>query len=397
MFALEGITILDLSGGYPPSFATGMLGDMGADVINIEGRMTREKPSKEEEILNAAYQANNRNKKSIILNLKTKEAQKIFYKLAENADVIVDPFRPGVTKRLGVDYDTIKKINPRIIYCALSGYGQDGPYRDIPGHDLNYISVAGILDMIGEPDKKPAIPLNMIADFGGAVMHGTIGILIALIARYKTGKGQFVDISYTDTSLPLLDSILPLYFRMKTAPKRGTIVPGGGYPFCSVYKAKDGRYVTISLTEPWMWERFCRELGREDFIPYHNKPEYWIYPPQGEKWEEIRSSVEEFFMTKTSDEWFEYLSKKDICVAKVKTIDEAFNDPQLKHRQMLLELDHPTLGKVKQLGIAIKLSDTPGKVRSLAPLPGENTEEILLKLGYSKEKIAELRHGGAII
>jgi len=189
MLALEGITILDLSGGYPPSFGTRILADMGADVINIEGRPKMAKQSAEEERREAAYRTANRNKKSVILNMKTEEARQVFYKLAEKADVIVDPFRPGVAKRLGIDYDTISKINPRIIYCSLSGFGQDGPYSHLPAHDVNFIALGGVLNLVGEAGRRPVQPMNLVADLAGAALHGTIGILIAIIARERTGRG----------------------------------------------------------------------------------------------------------------------------------------------------------------------------------------------------------------
>ena len=229
MLALEGVRILDLSGGYPPALGTQILGDHGAEIINIDGRPIRrgqervvQQPdeSSEEERKTAAYNTANRNKKSIWLNLKSEEARQIFYRLAEKAAVIVDPFRPGVTKRLGVDYETISKINPGIIYCAVTGYRQDGPYANMAGHDLTYIALAGALNLIGEADRRPTVPLNLLADIAGAALHTTIGILIALTARSKTGKGQYIDISYTDTVVSLLTSVASGYFRTNTVPQR---------------------------------------------------------------------------------------------------------------------------------------------------------------------------------
>ncbi|MFC1940274.1 CaiB/BaiF CoA transferase family protein [Chloroflexota bacterium] len=397
MLALEGITILDLSGGYPPSFGTGILGDLGAKVINIEGRPARgERQSAGEARRAAAYRTVNRNKKSIILNLKSEQGRYIFYQLAEKVDVIVDPFRPSVANRLGIDYKTISKINPKIIYCSVTGYGQNGPYRDLPGHDINYISIAGALNLIGEADGRPVIPLNLLADLGGAALHATIGILTALIARSKTGKGQHIDISYTDSVISLLTGVAMIYFRDNVVPKRGETLSGGGYPYYNIYETKDGKFITIGCLELWLWKNLCREIGREDFIPFHFDPDHRLHKPEGEKWQEISSYLKQVFLTKTREEWFELLSKKDVPIGKVYSIDEVFTDPQVLHRKMVIELEHHTEGKVKQVGIAIKLSDTPGKVRSLPPLAGEHTDKILVCLGYSKQRISQLRKEGVI-
>ena len=400
MLALEGIKILDLSSGYPGAFGTQILGDLGAEVINIEGRpgMTGRQAGAagEEERRAAAYQTINRNKKSIGLNLRLEEACHIFYQLARDADVIVDPFRPGVTKRLDIDYQTINKINPKIIYCAITGYGQGGPYSNLPGHDINYISIAGALNLIGEAGRKPAIPLNLLADLGGAALHATIGILTALIARDKTGKGQYIDISYTDSVISLLTFVTAGYFRSNIVPKRGETSLSGGYPYYNLYETKDGKFITIACLEPWLWENLCRAIGKEDFIPFRFEEEHMVCSPESKKWEEISSYLKQLFLTKTRDEWFEFLSQKDIPVGKVYSLDEVFADPQVLHREMVIEVEHPTEGKIRQPGFAIKLSDTPGNVRSLPAMLGEHTAEILTSLGYNKQRIDELRQKGTI-
>jgi len=394
--ALDGIKILDLSGGYPGAFSTWILSDMGAEVINIEAPRGARRRQLGTELREAVYQTTNRNKKSIVLNLKSEEARHIFYQLAEKADVIVDPFRPGVAKRLGIDYPTINKINPRIIYCSMSGYGQDGPYHNFAGHDINYISIAGALNLIGKADSEPIIPLNLVADYSGAALYATIGILIALIARSKTGKGQYIDTSYTDGVISLLTTTTVGYFRDNVVPKRGEHHLGGAYPFYNIYKTKDGKFITIGCNEPWLWENLCREIGKEDFIPFNLPRAFLRNPTDDKKWEEISSYLKQLFLTKTRDEWFELLSQKDIPVGKVYSLDEVFTDPQVLHRKMVIEVEHPTEGKIKQVGIAIKLSDTPGRVRNLPPLLGEHTEETLTGLGYNKQRLNELRQKGII-
>jgi crotonobetainyl-CoA:carnitine CoA-transferase CaiB-like acyl-CoA transferase len=399
MLALEGLQILDITWQGPGPFCTMILGDLGAEIIKIgppptagARQATREAGKRE-----VAYQATNRNKKSILLNLKSEEGRNIFYKLAKKADVIVEGFRPGVTKRLGIDYQTVSKINPKIVYCSITGYGQDGPYRDLPGHDINYISIAGALNLIGEADRQPVIPLNVIADYGAGGMSAVVGILSALMARGKTGKGQYIDISLTDSVILLLTRVvLDHYFQSGVIPKRGEHYLGGAYPHYNVYEAKDGKFITIACLEPWLWENLCREIGREEFIPFSLTPGHLPGPTEDEKREEISSYLKQLFLTKTRDEWFELLSQKDVPIGKVYSLDEVFADPQVLHRKMVIEVEHPTEGKVKQVGIAIKLSDTPGKVRSLPSLAGEHTNEILVSLGYSEQRISKLRQKGVI-
>ncbi|MBM3119089.1 MAG: CoA transferase [Chloroflexi bacterium] len=404
MLALEGIKILDLTHLAPGALCTMIFGDLGADVIKIEappgvggrGAGIGLSPMGEEGRRQAAFDALNRNKRSIGLNLRSDKGREIFYQLAQTADVIVEGFRPGVVKRLGVDCETIRAINLRLIYCSLSGYGQDGPYSNRSGHDVNYISIAGALNLIGTPDCPPVIPLNLLADFAGASLHGVIGILAALVARSKTGTGQYVDISYTDGAMSVLTWFISNYFSSGILLKRGETWLHGAYPYYGVYEAKDGKYVSIGCVEPWFWENLCRALGKEEYISYCISPEHFLHKPEGEKWEEIFSYLKQVFLTRTRDEWFDFFADKDVPVGKVYTFDEVFNDPQVLHRQMVLEIDHPTLGKVKHPGIAIKLSETPGKVRSLAPIFGEHTEEILRELSYNKSQIEELRQSNII-
>ena len=402
--ALDGIKILDLGRTEPSSFCTMILGDLGADIIMIEAPPAagkrqaglRQSLAGGTERRYRRYRANNRNKRSISLNLKSEKARHIFYQLVETADIIVEGFRPGVVKRLGIDYQTISSINPRIIYCSITGYGQDGPYRDLPGHDINYISVGGALDLIGDKDGQPVIPLNLVADFGGGAMHAAVGILAALIARDKTGKGQYIDISFTDSVISLLTTRAADYFEHGVAPRRGETAVGGAYPYYNIYKTKDRKFIAIGCLEPWLWENLCREIGREDFIPFHFKIDHIHHWEEGEEWEEISSYLEQLFLTKTRDQWFEILSQKDIPIAKVYSLDEVFADPQVLQRKMVSEVDDPIEGRVKQTGIAIKLSATPGRIRKSAPTLGENTTEILTEMGYSQQTIAELRQEGAI-
>ena len=402
MLALEGVRILDLSRLVPGAFCTMLLGDLGAEVLKIEAPGVAELSGLlrgvqgEENRKAAAYYALDRNKRSIVINLKSEAGREIFYRLSRQADVIVEGFRPGVAKRLGIDYETISKLNPKLIYCSLSGYGQDGPYQAFPGHDINYIAMAGVLGLIGSGEEPPAIPLNLVADFAGAALYGALGISIALVARNKTGKGQYVDTAYMDGAVSLMSWFNCGYFFDGSMLKRGESWLHGAYPYYGVYETRDGKYITIGCLEPHFWEKLCRFLGKEEYVPYHFALEHTFHKPEGEKWDEIRSSLKQIFLTKTRDEWFELLIRNDVPAGKVYTPDEVFGDPQVLHRQMVIEVEHPTLGKIKQVGIAPKLSSTPGKVRSLSPLPGEHTDEILRELGYKREEIESLRQQSVV-
>lgn len=402
MLALEGVKILDLSVLVPGAFCTMLLGDLGADVVKIEAPLaTQLKASSrafpdQEQRKAAAYYAPDRNKRSIVLNLKSEAGQQVFYRLCERADVIVEGFRPGVAKRLRIDYQTISNLNPGIIYCSLSGYGQDGPYHSFPGHDINYIAMAGVLGLIGSAEGSPVIPLNLVADFAGAALYGALGILAALVARNNTGEGQHVDVAYTDGAISLMNWFSCGYFFDGSMLKRGQSWLHGAYPYYGLYKTKDGKYITIGCLEPHFWENLCRFLGKEEYIPFHFALEHTFRKPEGDIWKEIRSCLEQTFLTKTRDEWFELLIRNDIPAGKVYAPDEVFCDPQVIHRQMVIEVEHPTLGKIKQVGITPKLSSTPGEVRTLSPLRGEHTDQILQELGYNQKKIRSLRQQGAV-
>jgi crotonobetainyl-CoA:carnitine CoA-transferase CaiB-like acyl-CoA transferase len=395
--ALDGIKVLELTRVGPGAFCTMMLADMGAEVLKIEappsGKLAGSGASPgPEEARKLATNFTNRNKKSMTLNLKDPAGQAVLHELAKEFDVLVEGFRPGVMKRLGGDYETLRALNPRLIYCSLSGYGQDGPYRDYPAHDINYLSLAGVLNLIGQPEGPPAIPLNIIADYAGASMHGVTGIMFALFARERTGKGQLVDISYLDTTLSLLAATPNVrdYFAEGILPARGKGVFGGRYAYYGVYETKDHKLISIGCTEPWLWENLCDALNRPDLKDCGMKPGDFSQPGNA-RHEQARRDLEKIFLSKTRDEWFDFLAKADVCVGKVYEVPEVFEDPQVRHRRMAVELEHPVAGKVTQAGVAVKLSETPGSIRSFAPYLGQHTEEVLQSLGYSTAKIAELR------
>lgn len=399
---LSGITVLELIQKGPGAFVTMMLADMGADVIKVETpSRARESGSggsaKKGDPAEQVANIGNRGKRSVVLDLKHEKGREALSRLAAQADVLVEGFRPGVTKRLGADYETLSALNVRLIYCSLSGYGQDGPYRDLPGHDNNFIGFAGIQDLVGALDGPPIVPPNLIADFGGAGMHAVAGISMALFARERTGRGQHVDISYLDCALSLLSSTRPVrdYVSKGRVSERGVGALGGSFAYYRLYETADGGWLSIGCIEPWLWANLCKALWREDLTDGGPRPEDFT-GRESARQREVAAELEAVFRTRPRDEWFDLLAPANVCVGKVYKLPEIFDDPQLRHRGMVGEIDHPELGRVKQVGTAIKLSETPGGVRGFAPWKGQHSDEILQAAGFSEHDIAALRDEGVI-
>lgn len=370
--ALSTVRVLDLTRLLPGPYCTMILADFGADVIKIEepgvGDYAREEYPRVDED-SAVFHSLNRNKKSVCLNLKSDEGKEKFLKLVEESDVVVESFRPGVMKRLGLDYDRLKEVNPRIIYCAITGYGQTGPYVNKPGHDVNYISYAGLLGMIGERNRKPLIPAAQMADIGGGAYPAAVGILLALFARERTGRGQLVDISMMDGMINWLPSILPAFLISNQYPKRGEFFLSGGLACYEVYQTKDDKWISVGALEAKFWEPFCRTIGKEEFIDQINAPI--------DVQDQMKVEIQKIFLERTQDEWMEIFSEIDSCIAPVHSLEEMIEDPQVKAREMIVDVPHEQRGTMKQVGIPIKLSDTPGKINKVAPKLGEHTEEVL--------------------
>ncbi|HEY8459371.1 MAG TPA: CaiB/BaiF CoA-transferase family protein [Blastocatellia bacterium] len=390
MKPLDDITVLDLTRLLPGAVATMMLGDFGADVIKIEEPGAGDPARQMRAGINRAgsyFLATNRNKRSVAINLKDERGRGIFLKLAEKADVVVEGFRPGVMDRLGAGYETLRTLNPRLIYCAITGYGQDGPYRLRAGHDANYLSVAGLLGVNGPKGGPPTLSGVQLADLAGGSLHAVIGVLLALQARARTGEGQFVDVSMTDTSLSLMYVPFASFLANGAQPERGNEGLSGRYACYQIYETKDGRYLSLGALERKFWENACRVLGREDFIG-----ECFNDGAQ----ERIIAAFREIFKTRTAAEWLAAFETVDACVALVNDVSEMIEDPQIKHRGLIVEIEHPTEGRLKQIAPTIKLSATPGAVKSPPPLLGEHAREILTRLGYDDETIESLAREGVV-
>jgi crotonobetainyl-CoA:carnitine CoA-transferase CaiB-like acyl-CoA transferase len=386
MTALEGIKILDLTRLLPGAFCSMILADLGADVLKIEepgkGDYARWLPPfiKKE---SSNFLSINRNKKSMILNLKLEAGKKIFLRLVKEYDVVLESFRPGTLDGLGIGYEKAKKVNPMIIFCAISGYGQDGPYRDIVGHDINYLGIAGILGITGNPDGAPILPGVQIGDIGGGSLTAAIAILAAIIAREKIKKGQFIDISMTDGAISWLSIHAGKYFADKIVPTPGKMLLSREFPCYQIYPTKDKRYVTLGALEPKFWQNFCLAVNREDLIGSQFAT--------GEEGEKVIKEIQNIFLARTQKEWLETFEGVEACFGPVNTLEEVFSDPHTLHREMLTEIEHPTEGKIKQIGIPMKFSETPGRIKTPPPGFGEHTEEVLKSLGFTKEEIEELK------
>ncbi len=391
MHPLQGIKVLDLSRLAPGPFCTMVLADLGADVLMIEapkGTTSHIPWARSQDPARAnALDPLRRNKRSLVLNLKDPQGQEIFKKLVPTVDVVVEGFRPGVMKRLGADYETLAQINPRVILCSVTGYGQTGPYADQVGHDINYISIAGMLGTIGWPGTPPAIPLNILGDFAGGGLHGAMAVMAALIARQTTGRGQHVDVAMTDGVLYMMATWVRNVMAGDKPPARGGTLLSGTVPQYNVYETQDGKWLSIGALETKFWENLCKVMETPQFVSRPMDPAMF---------QEAKPIFTAKFKTKTRDEWIKILMNVEICAAPVYDLAEALQDPHNVARGMVAELKHPTAGPIRQVGIGPKFSDTPGAVRKLAPMEGEQTQSVLTGLGYTPEEIDTMKKAGVV-
>jgi crotonobetainyl-CoA:carnitine CoA-transferase CaiB-like acyl-CoA transferase len=370
--------MIDLSRQLPGPFCSMLLADFGVDTLAIAN------PT---DPMGVGIPFLARNKRHMTLNLKSAAGRDILLRLAEETDVLLEGYRPGVPARLGIDYETLRARNPRLIYCSISGYGQDGPYRDRVGHDINYLGYAGVLNFVGTEGGPPVIPGVQIADIAGGALMAAVGILTAVIAREQTGQGQFVDVSMLDGSVSCNAYHVLLYLLTGSLPRRGGEQLTGHYPCYAVYETRDGRHVTVGAFEPHFWATLCRHFGRDDFIATQ-----WDEDPRRD---EMFAFFRAAFRQKTLAEWMQELGDKDICFGPVNTLEETFADPQLRHRGMVVDMETRS-GRSLVLGPPIKLSETPASLRTPAPGFSEHTASVMRSLGFGPDAIIDLRMQGVI-
>ena len=379
---LTGIRVLSMAEQYPGPYSTLLMADLGADVILLERPGTGD-PSR---LAPEHFNALNRNKRSITADLRIEKGRQICHRLAADSDVIMDGFRPGVVKRLGVDYESIRKVNPKIIYCSISGYGQDGPYRYWPAHDLTYQAMAGLLAHLIPSGNFSGGPGVAIADLSSG-MFATIGVLTALFAREKLGIGQYVDVSMRDGLISWMS--VPLATHLSRKQEAGTRRPGGMAAYGS-FATGDGKYLTLSITyEDHFWRNLCHAIGKEDLAELSLVKRH-------ERSQELRVMLEEALSTRPRDEWVELLTAANVPCGPISTLEEVVTDRQVVHRGMITEIPSATGEKVRQVAHPLKFSETAPEIWRLAPTLGEHTDEILESLGYTQGQIEELRKEGVI-
>jgi crotonobetainyl-CoA:carnitine CoA-transferase CaiB-like acyl-CoA transferase len=390
MSALSDIKVLDLSRLLPGGFCSLLLADFGADVLKVEdtgmGDYVRWSPpyheGADETAKSAMFLALNRGKRSIRLNLKEDAGREVLLKLVREHDVLLESFRPGVMDRLGVGYERLREENPALVYCAITGYGQDGPYTARAGHDINYLALSGLLDLSGEAGGPPMQAAGQIADVGGGSLTAAFGILAALRERERSGQGQLVDISMFDGSLSWLAMVAARYLAGGQKLVRGDLELTGRLICYRPYACKDG-WVTLGALEPKFWQAWCRGVDREDLI------EKQFEAPGSE----AHADVERIFVERTRDEWRAFAEQHDCCLEPVLALDEALDSELVRAREMVVQIDQPGTDGVSLLGVPVKLSRTPGA--PAGPGLGEHTREVLGGLGYSEDEIGSLLESGA--
>jgi alpha-methylacyl-CoA racemase len=393
MSALSDIRVLDLSRLLPGGFCSLLLADFGAQVLKVEdtgmGDYVRwSAPGYEgadDSAKSALFLALNRGKRSIRLNLKEEAGRAVLLRLVREHDVLLESFRPGVMDRLGVGYERLREENPGLVYCAVTGYGQDGPYTARSGHDMNYLGLNGLLGLTGDAGGPPVQSAGQIADIGGGALMAAFGILAALRERERSGHGQLVDVSMFDGSLAWLAMVAAKYLCDGETPRRGDLELAGRLICYRPYACRDG-WVTLGALEPKFWRAWCRGVGRED-----------LFDKQFERpGSAAHAEVERIFLERTRAEWDKFASRHDCCLEPVLDLDEALDSELVQAREMVVGLDQPGAEGVRLLGVPVKLSRTPGAPAGPGPALGEHTREVLASLGYSQEEIAALEESGTV-
>jgi crotonobetainyl-CoA:carnitine CoA-transferase CaiB-like acyl-CoA transferase len=382
---LEGTVILDLTRLLPGNYGTLLLADLGADVIKVEepgrGDYVRWVPPLVDGE-SAIHRALNRGKRSVTLNLKAPEGAALLRRLAGEAQAVLESFRPGVMDRLGVGYEALRAENRPLVYCAITGYGQDGPYRDRVGHDINYIGYGGLLDATGHTDGPPTLPAVQVGDFGGG-MAAAVGTLAALLESARTGEGRLVDVAMLDVVVSWMAVAMGWYLSTGDVPPRGGLPLSGGLACYRVYRTGDGRHVAVGALEPPFWRTLCEVVGLSDLADHQFDPN---------RQEEIAGRLQRVLETRSRDEWVDALGGLEACVGPVDDLGESLADPQVLHRTMVAETDGMPVGP----GPPIKLPGEDRRALTPAPPLGRDTDEVLGGLGLTASEIADLRARGVV-
>jgi alpha-methylacyl-CoA racemase len=391
MRALENLKILDFTTLVPGPFATMMLADMGAEVLRIES------PTRPDLLRNmppfadgqsTAHGTLNRNKRSIALDLKNPEAVAIAKRLVEDYDIVIEQFRPGVMQRLGLGYEQLHKINPKLIYCSVTGYGQTGPYRNRAGHDNNYLSISGLNGYSGRGGDRTPIMGMPVADIAGGSLHAVIGILAAVNQRHISGEGQQIDISMTDAMFSLNALFGSTYLSAGVEPTSGSMSLNGG-SFYDYYQTSDNRYLSIGSLEPQFFQVLCQTLGDDELLTLANQQD-------SETQKALRAKLDTIIATKTLAQWREIFKDREACVEPVLTFAEACEYQDSAQREMIVDVKTPNGGSQRQVGSALKLSKSAPEYGVSGGAIGQNSSEILADLGFDKDAIATLRSSGAV-
>jgi len=391
---LSGLKVIDLSRFIAGPYCTMKLGDMGAEVIKVEtpgkGDDSRELGPPFLEGESAYYLSFNRNKKSITLNMREEKAKEILRQLIADADILVENFRIGVTEKMGLTYEDVRKIKEDIIYCSITGYGHNSPYREKPSFDVMVQGEAGLMSITGFPDGPPQRLGVAIADILGG-FHAVEGILLALLVKNKTGKGQFIDVSLMDSIIAILTYQAGNYLATGKAPQR----VGNRHPMITPYESfetEDG-YVIFAVGNQRLWESFVKTLGREEL---NSDPRFADMKSRNQNPAELKAIIEEITRQKKTEKWVAVMEEAGVPCGRIRTIDQVLTDPHVAAREMVVEKEHPLAGPIKLIGVPTKLSLTPGDVTLPPPTLGQHTEEILTALGYSKDEIAKMQEQGII-
>jgi crotonobetainyl-CoA:carnitine CoA-transferase CaiB-like acyl-CoA transferase len=392
---LSDLRVLDLTRLLPGGFCSLLLADLGADVVKVEdtgmGDYIRWAPpyygSDDQQALgtrSALYLALNRGKRSIRLDLKQPQGRDALLRLAGDCDVVLESFRPGVLDRLGCGYEAMRAVNPEIVYCAITGYGQTGPNAARAGHDMNYLGLVGLLGLTGEPGGRPIQSAGQIADIGGGALIAAFGVLAAVHERDRSGEGQLVDVSMADGALSWLAMAAAAYLCDGSVPRRGAEQLTGGLVCYYPYEAADG-WVTCGALEPKFWRSFCENAGRPDLISKQ------FERPGSDAWREVA----DVFRSRTVAEWRAFNDEHDAMIEPVLDLDRALASELVREREMVVEVDQPEIGPVRLLGAPLKLSRSGADPTRPAPALGEHTEEVLREAGFSEQEVEAMVASGA--